>query len=228
MERELSIITIAYEENASLLATYSSIRLLLNGGAKWVLVINKPLKYFVPLDSATIIEGKDTGLYDALNLGLSEVKTKYFMLLHSGDILSDSEAFYRALSHTKDGYDLILGGAEISKRRHKSRYWKKWMLRLYVQPPHLPIIYRTRSCNNEQYDIEILTVADFYYLRKLFYVHGVSYLHSNEVYVRMAPGGLTTSGVKSFVHVTKSFMKVEGFKPLLISPVRFFLKILIK
>ena len=150
------------------------------------------------------------------------------MLLHSGDIIFDSKSFLRALVFIEDGYDCILGGSVIGKRIHKSRYWKKWMLRFYVQPPHLPIIYKTQSCIKERYDVEISTVADFYYLRKLFQRQGVSYKHSGEVYIRMLPGGLTTSGLSSFIHVTLSFMKVDGFTPLLISPIRFLLKVLLR
>jgi len=228
MVRQLSIITIAFEETEELIETYNSIKFLLQAGGKWILVVNQPLKNFVHSEGTTVIEGKDKGLYDALNLGLNEVSTDYFMLLHSGDIIFDSEAFSRAITHTQDGHDLILGGSEIGNRLHKSRYWKKWMLRFYIQPPHLPIIYKTQSCIKERYNIEISTVADFYYLRKLFQRQGVRYKHSGEVYIRMLPGGLTTSGLSSFIHVTLSFMKVDGFTPFLLSPFRFFLKIFLR
>lgn len=228
MYRQLSIITIAFEETEELIETYNSIKSLLHAGSKWILVIHQPLKSFVPSESATVIEGKDKGLYDALNLGLNEVSTDFFMLVHSGDIICDSEAFSRAITYIHYGYDLILGGCEIGNRLHKSRYWKKWMFRFYVQPPHLPIIYKTESCINERYNEEISTVADFYYLRKLFQRQGIRYIHSDETYIRMLPGGLTTSGLSSFIHVTTSFMKVDGFTPLMISPFRLLLKILLR
>jgi len=228
MKKQLSVITISYEETTELINTYESIRDLLDLGTQWILVINQPLKNFVPGKGTRIIEGKDKGLYDALNLGLNEVNTDYFMLLHSGDIIFDAKAFSRAITYMEEGYDYILGGSQIGNRLYKSRYWKKWMLRFYVQPPHLPIIYKSQSCVKERYTIEISTVADFYYLRKLFLRPGVSYKHSNEVYIRMAPGGLTTSGIRSFIHVTNSFMQVDGFKPLLISPFRFCLKIILR
>ena len=228
MKKQLSVITISYEETTELINTYESIRDLLDLGTQWILVINQPLKNFVPGKGTRIIEGKDKGLYDALNLGLNEVNTDYFMLLHSGDIIFDAKAFSRAITYMEEGYDYILGGSQIGNRLYKSRYWKKWMLRFYVQPPHLPIIYKTQSCIKERYNFEISTVADFYYLRKLFQRQGVSYKHSGEVYIRMSPGGLTTSGLSSFLHVTASFMKVDGFMPLLISPFRLLLKILIR
>ena len=228
MERELSIITIAYEENKDLLDTYQSIQLLLNAGAKWILVVHQPLKNFRPTKTTTIIEGQDKGLYDAINLGLNEVRTDYFMLLHSGDEIIDTGALLRSISCMREGYECVLGGAKIGNRLHKSRYWKKWMLRFYVQPPHLPIIYSTASCVHERYNVEISTVADFYYLSELFLSRGVNYIHSNETYVLMGTGGLTTSGFKSFFHVTYSFMKVDGIKALLIAPIRFLLKIILR
>lgn len=228
MSRELSIITIAFEETKELIETYNSIKFLLQAGSKWILVINKPLKKFVPSKSTTVIEGKDKGMYDAINIGLNEVMTDCFMLLHSGDIISDSEAFSRSITYIQDGYDIILGGSEIGNRLHKSGYWKKWMLKFYVQPPHLPIIYKTQSCIKERYNIEISTVADFYYLKKLFRKKGVRYIHSGEVYIRMLQGGLTTSGLSSFIHVTISFIKVDGLTPLMISPIRFLLKLLLR
>ena len=228
MEREFSIITIAYEENKDLLDTYQSIQLLLNAGAKWILVVHQPLKNFRPTKTTTIIEGQDKGLYDAINLGLNEVRTDYFMLLHSGDEIIDTGALLRSISCMREGYECVLGGAQIGNRLHKSRFWGKWMLRLYVQPPHLPIIYKTASCVHERYNIEISTVADFYYLNELFLSRGVSYVHSNEIYVLMGTGGLTTSGFKSFFHVTYSFMKVDGIKALLIAPIRFLLKIILR
>lgn len=228
MKQSLSIITIAYEENQDLIETYNSIQEFLQEGAVWILVIKKGLKIFELPDGAKIIEGQDRGLYDALNLGLNVVTTDYFMLLHSGDIIFDRDAFSRALKYTQDGYDCVLGGARIGNRIHKSRYWQKWMLRFYVQPPHLPIIYKTQSCFKERYNIEINTVADFYYLRNLLLRNNFKYKQSGEVYIRMAPGGLTTSGLRSFIHVTTSFMQVDGIVPLLVSPFRFFLKVILR
>ena len=93
MKKQLSVITISYEETTELINTYESIRDLLDLGTQWILVINQPLKNFVPGKGTRIIEGKDKGLYDALNLGLNEVNTDYFMLLHSGDIIFDAKAF---------------------------------------------------------------------------------------------------------------------------------------
>ena len=228
MLHQFTFITIAYEESDELVKTFNSIKQLLSSGSNWVLVINQGLKDFSPPENTKIIEGKDNSLYDALNLGLSEVSTDYFMLIHAGDEIFDLKAFCRAASCLNDHYDYILGGAYIGNRLHMSKNWKRWMFRFYVQPPHLPIIYKTQSCIQDRYNVHISTVADFYYLRKLFNRRHVTFKHSNEVYIRMAPGGLTTSGLSSFIHVTKSFMQIDGITPLLLSPLRFLFKILLR
>jgi len=228
MEQELCIITIAYEETKELWDTYHSIQYLLQKGTKWVVVINQPLKKFIPPKNTTIIEGQDDDLYDALNIGLNEVDTDYFMLLHSGDEILDPQAMLQSFSLMDGGYDCVIGGALIGNRTHNSRFWQRWMFMFYVQPPHLPIIYRSEVCLKLRYETSILTVADFYYLKELFLKRNVTFKHSNKVYVNMKTGGLTTSGLKSFIHVTAAFIKVDGLRALFLSPFRFLLKLFLR
>ena len=70
MLKQITIITIAFHESKELFETYNSIYSLIESGIRWILVINQPLKNFVPSEGTAVIEGKDKGLYDALNLGL--------------------------------------------------------------------------------------------------------------------------------------------------------------
>jgi glycosyltransferase involved in cell wall biosynthesis len=228
MEEHLTIVTIAYEESRGLLDTFDSIKKVLKGGARWVLVINKELKYFEPPAGAVVIQGEDKGLYDALNIGISKVKTDYFMLLHSGDIIFDVKALRQSLSLMNNGYDIVLGGAVIGNRLHKSYFWRRWMMLFFVQPPHLPIIYKATTCRYVRYNTTISTVADYYYLKALFSRRGFSYVHSNQTYVKMSTGGLTTSGIESIWHVTLSFKSVEGIKSILTMPFRLLLKIILR
>ena len=228
LEKKLSIITIAYEENQDLFDTYDSLKSLLQFEINWILVVNRPLISFVVDSKTKLVQGQDNGLYDAINIGISLVETEYFMLLHAGDKICDSASLMRAIGFMKDGYDCILGGSVIGKRKHKSRYWKPWMLKFYVQPPHLPIIYRTNSCKGYKYNISIRTVADFYLLKEIFLVDKLKYYHSNETYISMGTGGLTTSGFKSLLHVTFAFIDVDGVKPLLFSPIRILLKLIVR
>jgi glycosyltransferase involved in cell wall biosynthesis len=224
----LSIITITYGDNDGLKKTYNSLSSLLDSGVVWIIISHQKLDDFWSTKASLIIEGKDEGLYDALNIGLNEIYTKYFTLLHSGDTISDESLFLKSFSLMEAGYDCVLGGAKIGNRIHQSDGWKRWMMFFYVQPPHLPIIYRTASCGKIRYDTKIKTVSDFYYLKNLFSLKAIKIKHSHLNYIEMEEGGLTTSGIKSFSHVSFSFMAVDGIWPLIISPLRLLIKLLIR
>lgn len=223
-----TIVTIAYEESPDLINTHDSLKTCLNFGAKWVLVVNKKLYKFNPGNNVKIIEGKDNGLYDAINIGLNEVQSEYFMLLHAGDRICNVNNLFKSLLLFKQDVDCVLGGAVIGKRKHVSLLWRPWMFKFYVQPPHLPILYRTSSTRGLRYDHNIETTSDFYYLKEFFLNYSSNYVHSKLTYVEMSQGGLTTSGLLSVIHVTQSFTKVEGIKPILYSPLRILLKLIIQ
>jgi glycosyltransferase involved in cell wall biosynthesis len=226
--RDLSFITIGLCDNSDLEKTYESIEPLLAEGASWVLIISKgPVTNFKY--NVRKICGQDSSLYNALNIGIENIETEYFMFLHSGDLLINHEAFLRAYLLFEDNeVNCVLGGSWIGKRMHLSKYWHTRYLRVLVQPPHLPILYRTSSVGDLRFDESIDTVADFYFLNTYFPKISNTYVHSKEIYVRMAEGGLTTSGVQSFIHVSKCFFKVIGLKAFFLAPLRALIKIVLK
>ena len=222
MLHQFTFITIAYEESDELVKTFNSIKQLLSSGSNWVLVINQGLKDFSPPENTKIIEGKDNSLYDALNLGLSEVSTDYFMLIHAGDEISDLKAFCRAASCLNDHYDYILGGAYIGNRLHMSKNWKRWMFRFYVQPPHLPIIYKTQSCIQDRYNVHISTVADFI-IYENYSIDGTLPLNIVMRFIFVWHLEFNDFWSKFIYPCYKVFCKSWNYA-LLLSPLRFYLK----
>lgn len=151
----------------------------------------------------------DTGIYNAINKALSKVETKYFMLLHAGDIIvgniSDFEVIITNLeSH---GSDLSLNSQVIGSRPHKSNLWRPWMLQFGAQPPHLPTIYRTSIFKEYSYSEEIPIIADFDFFKSLKWNN---YQRDNKLLVKMASGGKTSSGLKSFLLVSRCFLSSYG------------------
>lgn len=220
----LSIITIAYKCDYDLIKTYKSIRPILEKGAKWILVISQESEVPKEFDTYKCLVGKDKGLYNALNLGLELVDNEYFMFMHSGDeVLADDLFDSIVLSQS---YDIVLGGARIGHRYHLSKKWRPWMFNLYVQPPHLPIIYNKNFVGSMRFDENIEVVSDFYMLKDLFN-RKPRWIHSGKTYVKMKSGGLTTGGFKSLMLVTNSFYKVRGVRAFLLFPIRVALKMII-
>ena len=229
-EFDLTIITISLNADQSLLNTWNSLDPFLSRGVNWIVVLtNKPhnIDY---LEKAHLIAGQDKNLYNALNIGLQNVRTKYFMFIHSGDQLINSSGFVNSYNLIEDNnLDLVLGGQLIGNRRHLSKKWSPWMFNFDVQPPHLPIIYLTSFVASNKFNESIPVIADFYMLKNLFKLKP-NFLHSGEVYIRMEQGGLTSSGISSFFFVTKQFIKVNNNFTItyLKSIIRLIIKLIIK
>ncbi|MDB4761659.1 hypothetical protein OAG67_00790 [bacterium] len=213
--------------NEDLALTYKSIKKWIIKGSQWVVVstINIPDRY--KNSSSKRIIGKDSGLYNALNIGISNIETEFFMIIHSGDQLDAEFNLKKELNNMKSfKLDLTLGASLIGRRKHSSKYWKKWMFDFYVQPPHLPIIYSRSFVNDVRFREDLKVVSDFFMLRELFR-KDPNYTIADQQRVIMKTGGLTSSGLSSIILVTRELAKGSGsIQPFLLLPVRLILKLL--
>ena len=214
--KNLSIITITFNNRLELIKTYQSLEQFRNYGGTHIIVHGGSSVSDIVI-KGDLVEEPDKGIYDALNKGICRVSTPYFMLVHSGDLLvEDIEILETLLDSMKDeNIDLMLNDCSIeygySKRYMKSRRWKPWMFRFGAQPPHPPIIYKTQSVSRYNYDLNHPVIADFKYLEDLFKAK-LRYGKGNRLLVHMSAGGATSSGFKSFFHVNKQFRKLKGRK----------------
>ena len=96
--KNLTFISIAYNNEQELIDTVNSYEDCLNLGATSI-VINGGIKFNHELfhKNVLLIEEKDEGIFDALNKGVSLVKTKYLILIHSGDKFSGDSEYLESL-----------------------------------------------------------------------------------------------------------------------------------
>ena len=232
MLKELTIITITFNNPDELNTTYLSLKDFRDKGGKQVIINGgASVKHLIESD-CTLIEEPDNGIYDALNKGIALITTDYFMLIHSGDFLaSDAATLALELGRLKDdSLDILLNNCSIQfgngKRLMNSRFWRPWMFKLGAQPPHPPIIYRKSAVEHIKYDVEHKTIADFKYLEDLF-ANKINYSIGNCTLVHMTSGGVTSSGIKSFFHVNQQFKKLKGPKKAIMFAIfRPFIKLL--
>lgn len=221
----LTIVSIGLKNDEDLRDTYRSIKGVLDSGAKWNLILSSCAETLGDIAYNKLVVGRDTSLYNALNIGMKTVDTEYFMFLHCGDCIMPNK--FEEFWLIKANVDLNLGGAMIGKRRHLSRRWRPWMLSVYVQPPHLPILYKTEMVKNVSFREDIKVVADYYMVKSLF-KRKLTWEHSDVTFIRMNEGGLTTSGVKSILIITLNFFRVDGMRALILAPLRVLIKRLLK
>lgn len=208
--KKLTFISICYNDSG-ITATVQSIQPFLKLGSQHI-IQNGGL----PLDRrefplSMIYNEVDKGIYNAINKAVSKVDTEYFMLLHAGDTIvgkiSDFETILLNLeSHNSD---LSLNNQLIGSRPHFSNLWRPWMLQLGAQPPHLPTIYRFSIFKDILYSEDIPIIADFDFYKSLKWNN---YLSDNKLLVKMANGGKTSSGMKSFFYVNRCFLSTYGWK----------------
>lgn len=224
--KNLSILTITYNNENELIDTIESINPLLKNGAKSIIINGgNILKSDFPYSK--IITEKDNGIYDALNKGLDLIKTDYLMFIHSGDELFSLEnvqnLFYEI---NENGFDICLGATIIKddnyQRKHSSFFWKPWMLLFYAQPPHLSAIYSTNLFKHFRFNKKLSIVSDFY-MFKFFFKKKLNYSTSSNLIVKQLPNGKSSN----MLNVTKEFFFFErSFKPILFLPIRLILKLL--
>lgn len=229
--RDLTIITITFNNIQELKDTTNSIDSLIHKGCNHIIInggdsINPNL-----FPKSIVVNEADNGPYDAMNKGIRRVATKYFMLIHSGDRficdLKDFELQYAQLE--KEKLDLLLNDQIIHfhgyKRKHSSKFWKPILFYFGVQPPHLPIIYRYDFIKNTNYLSRKSIIADFEYLKKTFEKRP-KYQKGNKIVIEMNGGGLTSSGFGSLLLVSKEFIKLYGVRGIFYSFLRIPFKIL--
>ena len=212
---ELSIITITYNNPEELYNTYKSLQDFRDqGGSHLIINGGRSVKNILKQD-CMLIEEPDNGIYDALNKGIKHIHSKYFMLIHSGDILSSKiEILKEQISIiSRKNLDILLNDCTIdfgkSKRRISSKNWTPWMFYFGVQPPHPPIIYKLKSVQKYKYDIKHSIISDFDYLHRIF-LDKPKYSKGNQLLINMSAGGKTSSGLSSFFLVNREFAKLKG------------------
>ena len=213
--KELTIITITYNNIGELENTVKSIYPIIQHSTHIIINGGKKIKKSKILMNSILIENEDKGIYDAINIGIDLVKSKYFMLIHSGDLFISNKKIVSLIIEkmNKENLDIYLNDAKLNflgySRKYRSRFWYPWMFNLGVQPPHLPIIYNKKFCVDLKYNVKNEVIADFEYLLDLFnkkpkFRKGDSFL------INMAPGGLTTNGIRSYFKVSLEFIKNYG------------------
>ena len=146
------------------------------------------------------------------------------MLIHSGDEFVGNLADLREIisEMNSSGLDLSLNACSIETesgpRMMSSRLWHPWMLRVGVQPPHTPTIYRTETLARLAYDQSIPISADFKHFRDIVR-GGYRWARHNKHLIGMEAGGATSSGLVSFWRVTKQMALIGGWHFALVTVV---------
>lgn len=173
MKPLITIITVVYNDKVGLQRTVSSI--LAQNFLNWELIIKDggsddgTLEYsrsLQCLDSRVrVLEGIDSGIYDAMNMSVNSASGDYLVFINAGDELAQSAVLFDlSLLLKEKKYDLLLFSTEMVfeggvkyRRRVKSMGYIS-----YGQPAiHQSTIYRTDLHKKYLYDDAYPVSADY-------------------------------------------------------------------
>lgn len=157
----------------------------------------------------------DRGLYDAINKGIRMATGDIVGILNADDVFEDdttladiAAAFDASAEAVYADIRFVRGGRTV--RYYSARRWRPWMHRFGFMPPH-PGVYVRRAVFERLglYRTDYRISADFELMVRYFCRAGVRTRYLPRCAVRMSPGGLSTSGLKSKILLNRENVKAE-------------------
>ena len=151
------------------------------------------------------VSEKDSGLYDAMNKGITLASGTYIGMLNADDLFAGREVMQDyADRFCATNVDAIFSSLNIVEQGNIKKILRKyrigrlgaWMLRIGVMPAH-PTFYCKRSCLESAgpYNTSYRIAADFEMLVRLCVKQKISWEFLDKVSVVMRSGGVSNSGL---------------------------------
>jgi glycosyltransferase involved in cell wall biosynthesis len=184
---KVSIITVCFNSEKTIEDTFQSVRSQTYSNIEYIVIdglsddnTNELVKKYSDIVAIHVSE-KDSGLYDAMNKGISLASGDIIGILNSDDVLSE--------------YNL-----RKPTRLYSSKVFSKRMIRYGIMLPH-PTFYVRKRCYEDfgLYKTNYRVAADFELLAR-FMSKGIIIYRLPFISVKMREGGISSSGFIWRVH----------------------------
>lgn len=221
---KISIITVCYNSEATIRDTiesvlsqdYPDIEYIVVDGASTDATLTVVGEYRERITQ--VVSEPDSGIYDAMNKGISQATGDVIGILNSDDfyqtntVISDVVACFQRFPQS----DIVFGDVVFVQpenlnrivRHYRAERFKPWKLRFGWMPPH-PATFITRRAYQcaGKYSLEYQIAADYEMLVRLFLVQRFKIARLDKVLVRMRAGGVSTAGIKSSICLNKEIVR---------------------
>jgi glycosyltransferase involved in cell wall biosynthesis len=212
---KVSIITVCFNSEKTIEDTLQSIQSQTYSDIEYIVIdglskdkTNEMVKKYSDIVSIHVSE-KDSGLYDAMNKGISLASGDIVGILNSDDVLADESVIEKIVAGFDDESvdavysDLIyVSEHNLNKatRLYSSKVFSKRMIKFGIMLPH-PTFYVRKRCYEELglYKTTYRVAADFELLAR-FMSKGIKAIRLPFISVKMREGGISSSGLLWRVH----------------------------
>jgi glycosyltransferase len=213
MKPLISIITITYNSEESILRTLDSINSQTFQDFEYIVIDGKSSDKTIDIINDhkikinKLISEKDNGIYDALNKGIKESNGKYIGFLHSDDKFYSKDSLKSIVdSLIENDSDIIYGDLKyVSKgptyrviRKWVSGSFKRYKLHLGWMPPH-PTLYMKKSLykKNGVFNTNLKISADYDLMTRNFSKQNLKITYLKRYLVLMTLGGESNKNINN-------------------------------
>ena len=218
---KISIITVCFNSSKTIEKTFQSIlnqtyndieHIVIDGGSTdSTLDIIKKYKKNI----ASFISEPDKGLYDAMNKGIKLATGDIVGILNSDDIYTDEKVLENvARFHENNNVEVSLGNiiqlTNYGKvvRRYSAKKWIPNKLKIGFMPPHPSLFFKRELFEKYgYYHLDFVSGADYELIVRFFLKNNVLCKFSNITTTAMLIGGISTSGLSSYIIISKEICK---------------------
>ena len=190
---KISIITVVYNSGNKLCVTFDSVvnqsfkdyELIVIDGNSTDNTLDVVKTYCNKVSKLRVYSEKDSGIYDAMNKGISYAKGNYIYFLNAGDFLYDFDVF-EVVAKAMDGVSVLYGnaithdcdsGKDIPYRVGK---YNKYRL-AHTNICHQAIFYPRSAFINRRYNLKYRLFADWVLNMQLWNSFAFKYVNKNVV-----------------------------------------------
>jgi len=167
---------------------------------------------------ACFISEPDDGIYDAMNKGIARATGEVVGILNADDFYPNAHVVSSVASHFEEAskVSMVLGNVdfvlsdELNKpvRNYSSFKFSPWKMRFGFMPAHPAAFIKMSAFESVgNYKLGYKIGADFDIFVRMLVVEKLPYIKVNENFVRMRLGGVSTSGVASYITTTKEILR---------------------
>jgi glycosyltransferase involved in cell wall biosynthesis len=241
---KVSVITVSYNSYSTIRDTIESVLsqdynnieyIIIDGGSN-----DGTLKIIKEYENkiAVILSELDSGIYDAMNKGISLSTGEIIGFLNSDDVFFDSRIVTKIVNTfvKRPEIDVLYGNLVYIEKNSLSKIVRKYISKDYYSkffeecnaPPHPTFYVKKESCNGQFYfDLRYKIASDYALMFKLLKVNNLKSFYLDEYMIKMRIGGASNYGL---IGVFKQNIEIkniwESFN--LKMPIFFFFKKVVK
>ena len=184
-----------------------------------------------------IVSESDEGIYHAINKGIELANGDLIGILHADDFYENTEVISKVIKlFNSSGADSVYGDLEYVARENTNKVLRNWVAGDYNRdsfkfgwmPPHPSFFVKKKVYElYGAYSLELSLAADYEFMVRTLYKHGISVAYLNEVLVKMRIGGKGNKSLKQRVIANREDKKAwemnevkPGLFTFLLKPLR--------